>query len=163
MGPRIATRWRRCFGVFGRQWLLALLAERPAGSPDHYQAQLLVEASRFYSQLTKWDDRFGGLTPHRIPHLVYAPFPFDAEVRLYPGGPSSTSPTRSIKSSRQSIAMPRSLMSALLEAQGICDGQHVAIGGRCGFGHGELFALPVPVVAKTRSRSCTAARARRPP
>src|SRR5437588_3473394 len=32
----------------------------PAASPDHYQGQLLVEAARFYSQVTKGDDRFEG-------------------------------------------------------------------------------------------------------
>src|SRR5215212_9941097 len=40
-----------------------------------------VGAARFYAQLTKWDDRFGGTPPYRVPHLVYAPFPFDAEAR----------------------------------------------------------------------------------
>src|SRR5256885_5738496 len=45
----------------------------PAASPDHFQAQLLIEAARFCSQLTKWDERFAGLPPYRVPHLVYVP------------------------------------------------------------------------------------------
>ena len=53
----------------------------PAASPDHHQAHLLIEAARFYAQLTKWDDRFAGTPPYRVPHLVYAPYPFEAEGR----------------------------------------------------------------------------------
>ena len=34
-----------------------------------------------YPQLTKWDDRFGGTAPYRVPQLVYATVPFDAEIR----------------------------------------------------------------------------------
>src|SRR5438874_756467 len=53
----------------------------PAASPDHFQSSLIIEAARFYSQLTRWDDRFAGTPPYRVPHLVYAPYPFEAEGR----------------------------------------------------------------------------------
>ena len=52
----------------------------PSASPDHYQGQLLTEASRFYSQLTKWDERFDGTEPFRVDHLVYRPVRIAAEV-----------------------------------------------------------------------------------
>ena len=52
----------------------------PAASPDHLQGGLIGEAARFYSQLTKWNDRFAGTEPYRVPHLVYVPFPFDGAV-----------------------------------------------------------------------------------
>src|SRR5437868_5524051 len=61
--------------------VIGALGRTPAASPDHHQAGLIIEASRFYSQLTKWDDRFGGTAPYRVPHLVYAPYPFEAEPR----------------------------------------------------------------------------------
>src|SRR5215470_35824 len=61
--------------------VIASAGRTPAASPDHHQAHLLAEAARFYSQLTKWDDRFGGTAPYRVPHLVYAPFPHEADVR----------------------------------------------------------------------------------
>src|SRR3954451_24268445 len=70
-----------------RRWqptvVIATAGRTPAASPDHHQAHLLAEAARFYSQLTKWDDRFGNTPPSRVPHLVYAPFPVDAEVRHF--------------------------------------------------------------------------------
>jgi bacillithiol biosynthesis deacetylase BshB1 len=43
----------------------------PMASPDHYQAMLITEAAVFYSRLTKWDDHFEGLPPHRISSLVH--------------------------------------------------------------------------------------------
>ena len=64
--------------------LVGMAGRTPAASPDHYQAQLITEASRFYSQLTKWNDRFDGTEPFRIDHLVYRPVPFAAEITHYP-------------------------------------------------------------------------------
>ena len=64
----IATELRR----YRPQVVIGVVGRTPSASPDHFQGQLLIEAARFYSQLTKWDDRFGGLPPYRVPHLVYA-------------------------------------------------------------------------------------------
>ncbi len=60
--------------------LVGMAGRTPGASPDHYQAQLITEASRFYSQLTKWDDRFDGTEPFRIDHLVYRPTRIAADV-----------------------------------------------------------------------------------
>ncbi len=76
---KVATVLRR-----HRPKILVTMAGRtPGASPDHYQAQLIAEAARFYSQLTKWDDRFDGTKPHRIDHLVYRPVPIAAEITHY--------------------------------------------------------------------------------
>ena len=64
--------------------LVGMAGRTPAASPDHYQAQLITEASRFYSQLTKWDDRFDDTEPFRIDHLVFRPVPFAAEITHWP-------------------------------------------------------------------------------
>lgn len=60
--------------------LVGMAGRTPAASPDHYQAQLITEASRFYSQLTKWDERFDGTEPFRVDHLVYRPTRINSEV-----------------------------------------------------------------------------------
>ena len=72
----LATALRR----YRPKILVAMAGRTPSASPDHYQAQLLAEASRFYSQLTKWDDRFDGTEPFRVDHFVYRPVRFAAEV-----------------------------------------------------------------------------------
>lgn len=64
--------------------LVGMAGRTPAASPDHYQAQLITEAARFYSQLTKWDDRFGDTVPHRVDHLVYRPAAGSAEIAHWP-------------------------------------------------------------------------------
>src|SRR3954462_564415 len=73
----LATAFRR----LQPRVVITTAGRTPAASPDHHQGHLLVEASRFYSQLTKWDDRFEGTRPYRVPFLAYCLFPFDAEVR----------------------------------------------------------------------------------
>ena len=60
--------------------LVGMAGRTPGASPDHYQAQLITEAARFYAQLTKWDDRFDGTEPFRIDHLVYRPVRIAAEI-----------------------------------------------------------------------------------
>jgi bacillithiol biosynthesis deacetylase BshB1 len=120
----------------------------PAASPDHYQAQLLVEAARFYSQLTKWDDRFGGAPPYRVPHLVYAPFPFDAEVRHYPGS-FVVDVTDVFEQKLEAVRCYASQFDGERweRVRHFVTGHNVAAGGRCGFAYGEPFHLPAPVGA----------------
>jgi len=60
--------------------LVGMAGRTPAASPDHYQAQLITEAARFYSQLTKWNERFDGTEPFRVDHLVYRPVRIAAEI-----------------------------------------------------------------------------------
>lgn len=126
--------------------LITTAGRTPAASPDHHQAHLLAEASRFYSQLTKWDDRFEGTDPYRVPHLVYAPFPFDAEQRSW----HSTFIIDITDTFEQKLAAVRCYGSQFDEARfekvrHFVGGANAYAGARCGFAYGELFALPHPV------------------
>jgi bacillithiol biosynthesis deacetylase BshB1 len=128
--------------------VLSVAGRTPAASPDHHQAHLLIEAARFWSQLTKWDDRFGGTAPHRVPHLVYAPFPFDAEVRHW----HSTFIIDISDTFEQKMAAVRCYASQFDEARfakvsHFITGHAISTGSRCGFAYGELFALPHSVGA----------------
>ncbi len=42
-------------------------------SPDHYQAGLITEAAVFYARLTKWQEQFDELEPHRVSGYVTYP------------------------------------------------------------------------------------------
>jgi bacillithiol biosynthesis deacetylase BshB1 len=128
--------------------LIGVAGRTPAASPDHYQSHLLIEAARFYSQLTKWDDRFEHTPPYRVPHLVYAPFPFDAEVRHW----HSTFVIDISDTFEQKMRAVQCYASQFdaerferLE-HGV-RGNNIATGSRCGFAYGELFALPMPIGA----------------
>jgi bacillithiol biosynthesis deacetylase BshB1 len=138
----IATELRR----YRPQVVIAAAGRTPAASPDHYQGQLLIEASRFYSQLTKWDDRFGGLSPYRVPHLVYVPFPFDAEQRHWPGS-FIVDISDTFEQKMAAIRCYESQFDAerFERLKHYITGQAASVGGRCGFRYGEFFALPVPV------------------
>ena len=46
-------------------------SKTPLASPDHYQAELIVEAAIFYARLTKWEVHFDGLPPCSQPALLY--------------------------------------------------------------------------------------------
>jgi bacillithiol biosynthesis deacetylase BshB1 len=140
----VATQFRRL-----RPGIVLVPAGRtPAASPDHYQAQLLVEGSRFYSQLTKWDERFEGTQPYRVPHLVYAYMPFDAEERHWFGS-FTIDITETFEQKIKAIHCYQSQFDEgrFDRVRHFVTGYNVATGGRCGFAYGEFFALPAPIGA----------------
>lgn len=126
--------------------VITMAGRTPAASPDHHQGHLLVEAARFYSQLTKWDDRFAGTPPFRVPHLVYGCVPFDAEQRQW----HSTFVVDISDTFDQKLAAIRAYESQF-DAGRFEKVEHFIRsycglqGARCGFLYGELFALPHPV------------------
>jgi LmbE family N-acetylglucosaminyl deacetylase len=128
--------------------LIGMAGRTPAASPDHYQGQLLVEAARFWSQLTKWDDRFGGTAPYRIPHLVYALFPFDADIKHY----HATFIIDISDTFEQKMAAVKAYQSQFDDVRfervrHAISGHNASTGSRCGFAYGEMFALPGPAGA----------------
>ena len=141
---RLAAELRR----YRPSVLITIAGRTPAASPDHHQSHLLAEAGRFYSQLTKWDDRFDGTEPYRVPHLVYAPLPFDAEQRHWHG----TFVIDVTETFEQKLAAIRCYESQFdsgrfEKVRHYIGGLGATHGGRCGFDYGELFALPQPVAA----------------
>lgn len=120
----------------------------PAASPDHHQAHLLIEAARFYSQLTKWNDRFAGTEPYRVPHLVYAPFPFDAEQRSWHGS-FVIDISDTFEQKLQAVRCYQSQFDEerFAKIRHLMSGYNIYTGGRCGFVYGEQFLLPHPVGA----------------
>jgi bacillithiol biosynthesis deacetylase BshB1 len=139
---KLATAFRKY-----RPGIVIVAAGRtPAASPDHYQGHLIGEAARFYSQLTKWDERFDGTAPYRVPHLVYIPYPFDAEARHW----HSTFVVDISDTFEQKLAAIQVYKSQFDDERfarikhlvGSTNGYH---GMRCGYRYGELFALPHPV------------------
>lgn len=142
---KLATEFRRY-----RPSLIIVAAGRtPAASPDHYQGHLIGEAARFYSQLTKWDERFDNTTPYRVPHLVYVPYPFDAEGHNWHStfvidiGDTMDQKLAAIEAYRSQFDETR--FARVRHMVSSANGYH---GARCGFTYGELFALPHPVGAQ---------------
>ncbi len=127
--------------------LVGMAGRTPSASPDHYQAQLITEAARFYSQLTKWDDRFDGTAPHRMDHLVYRPVGIGAEVHHY----HSRFVVDISDTIEQKIAAVECYKSQFDENR--FDGlRHWltcnagAEGGAAGVRYGETYALPRPLL-----------------
>jgi N-acetylglucosamine malate deacetylase 1 len=141
---RLGTELRR----FRPSVLITVASRTPAASPDHHQGHMLSEAGRFYSQLSKWNDRFADTAPHRVPHIVYAPTPFDAEQRLW----HSTfviDVTDTFEQKLEAIRCYESQFDGprLEMVKHFVSGHAAAEGARCGYKYGELFALPHPVGA----------------
>jgi len=138
----VATVFRR----YKPRIVVAMAGRTPAASPDHYQAQLLVEAARFYSQLTKWDERFDHTPPHRIDWLWYRPTPNAAETTHWPStfvvDTSSVEETKLTAIAAYRSQFPPQRLQRLLHRVRAWD---AADGSRCGCEYGELFALPHPL------------------
>ena len=129
--------------------LVGVAGRTPAASPDHYQGQLITEGARFYSQLTKWDDRFDNTAPHRVDHLVYRPVPLSAE-RLHFHGQFVVDVTSTIDRKLAAVAC----YGSQFDAQRIERLKHYVLsmagaeGFPCGYRYGERYALPRPVGVK---------------
>ncbi len=139
---RLATELRR----YKPDIIITMSGRTPAASPDHYQGQLIAEASRFYAQLTKWDERFDQQSPYRVKHLVYAPVPFDAEQRSY-HATFVNNISDTIEQKLEAIAAYKSQFdeARLDRVLHTFRCQAGTIGARTGFRYGELFALPQPI------------------
>ncbi|MCA9242147.1 MAG: PIG-L family deacetylase [Planctomycetales bacterium] len=66
---KVLRRWRP-------RLVLGISDRTPLASPDHWQARQITDAGVFYSRLTKWDEHFDGLPPHRISAQLYYPLSF---------------------------------------------------------------------------------------
>ncbi len=126
--------------------LVGLAGRTVAASPDHYQAQLLVEAARFYSQLTKWDERFAGTQPHRVDHLLYRPIPRAAEPHNFPAQ-VVVDVTETIELKLKAVARYESQF----KAERLANLRHYILsvagseGSACGYTYGEVYAIPRPL------------------
>lgn len=141
----LATQLRR----YRPKIMVTMAGRTPSASPDHYQSQLIAEASRFYSQLTKWDERFDGTPPHRMDHLVYRPVSLAAESMHF-HGQFIVDVSRTIEKKIAAVKCYRSqfdgerferLKHYILSLAG-------TEGAQCGYRYGELYALPRPVGVK---------------
>ncbi|MHC4441651.1 MAG: PIG-L family deacetylase [Planctomycetota bacterium] len=126
--------------------LVGLAGKTPQASPDHYQSQLITEAARFYSQLTKWDDRFDNTPPHRIDHLVYRPIPWAIDTPQFPATfvvDITDTMEKKIEALRcYESQFPGQRIDRLINhLQSIAGAE----GGRCGYRYGEFYALPRPI------------------
>jgi len=79
-GPEARYKLATALRKYRPKILVAMTGRTPSASPDHYQGQLIAEAARFYSQFTKWNDRFDNTEPFRVDHLVYKPSRISAEI-----------------------------------------------------------------------------------
>lgn len=52
---------------------MVMFGKTVMASPDHYQAQNIVEAAVFYSRLTKWESYMGNLPVHKLNNVLYFP------------------------------------------------------------------------------------------
>ncbi|MFQ5411731.1 MAG: PIG-L family deacetylase [Phycisphaerae bacterium] len=126
--------------------LVGIAGRTVAASPDHYQAQLITEATRFYSQLTKWDERFDGTVPHRVDHLIYRPIARSAEAQHFPVQ-MVMDISETIEQKVAAVACYKTQFPAerfrrmehYLRSLAGCEG------GMCGYDYGELYVAPRPI------------------
>ena len=66
----------RIFRRYRPKIVMGIADKTPMASPDHWQAMQITDAAIFYSRLTKWDEEFEHLPPHRIAKQIWYPLAF---------------------------------------------------------------------------------------
>jgi LmbE family N-acetylglucosaminyl deacetylase len=142
-GPPARYAVATAFRHYRPKIVVGMAGRTPGASPDHYQAQLILEAARFYSQFTKWDDRFDHTGPHRVDWLWYRPVHIAAEIPHWRGtfvvDISDVYEQKLAAISAYKSQFDEQRLARLLHRVRAFD---AADGARCGFEYGELFALP---------------------
>ncbi len=137
----VATVFRR----YKPRIVVTMAGRTPGASPDHYQGELIVENARFYSQLTKWDDRFDNTPPHRIDWMWYRPVAIASEpgrwASTFVVDTSAVHEKKVAAISQYASQFDEQRLAAVLHRVNAID---AAEGGRCGFMYGEVFGLPHP-------------------
>lgn len=145
-GPAARYAVSTMFRKFRPRIVVGMAGRTPGASPDHYQGQLILEASRFYSQLTKWDDRFDNTPPHRVDWLWYRPVHIAAEIHHWHAtfvvDVSDVHDRKIAAISCYKSQFDETRLARLVHRLRAAD---AAEGGRCGFEYGEMFALPHPM------------------
>lgn len=131
---------------FKARILVSFAGRTVAASPDHWQGQLISEAARFYSQLTKWDDRFAGTAPHRVDHLIYRPIARTPENMSWPAS-FVVDIKETLEQKLTAIAcyqtqFPGERFAGLRHWVSSIAGYE---GGLTGYDWGEFYALPRPL------------------
>jgi len=145
-GPEARYALATVFRRYRPRIVVTMAGKTVSASPDHYQGQLIAEAARFHSQLTKWDERFSGTKPFRIDHLVYRPVSSAAEIAHWPTT-FVVDVTETIDQKIQAVACyPSQFDDERFERIE----HHIRAsagvdGGRIGVRYGELYALPRPL------------------
>jgi bacillithiol biosynthesis deacetylase BshB1 len=148
-GPEARFKLATALRKYRPRILVGMAGRTPSASPDHYQAQLITEAARFYSQLTKWNDRFEGTEPFRVDHLVYRPSRIGAEIPHW----HTTFVVDVTDTIEQKIEAIRCYRSQFDERR-FADLEHYVRSGAgvdgsaIGVRYGELYALPRPLGVK---------------
>ena len=84
-GPDARMKLAKQFRRYRPRLVLGLGDRTPMASPDHYQAMLITEAAVFYSKLTKWDEQFDRIPPHRVAAYMHYFLDFRALSPSQPG------------------------------------------------------------------------------
>lgn len=119
--------------------VIGLAGRTPMASPDHWQAAQITDAAVFYSRLTKWDDQFAGLPPHRIERQLYFHLSFEPAGETF-GWPLVQDISDTLAVKMESIRcyatqFPPGKAHVLTRIEAMA----VTVGHAAGFGAGERF------------------------
>ena len=147
---------RRLFDNFENRMALAIELRRyrpklvlgfgektPMASPDHWQAMQITDAAIFYSRLTKWDDQFEHLPPHRIDAQLYYTLAFYSVAPLAGAGHLISDVTGTLEKKLAAVRCYASQFPG--EKQGVfqrLDAWARHLGEIAGFDAGELLITP---------------------
>lgn len=125
------------------QLVIGFGEKTPLASPDHWQAMQITDAAVFYARLTKWDDQFEGLPPHRIDAQLYYTLAFYSAQPMDGAGSIVADVTDTLATKLEAIRCYATQFPP--EKQGVLsrvESWARMLGQTAGYEAGELFVSP---------------------
>lgn len=126
------------------QLVIGFGEKSPMASPDHWQAMQITDAAVFYSRLSKWDDQFDGLPPHRIDRHLYFRLPFEPDTLSAISHHITVDITEQLETKTQAIACHASQFDHKPGIMERVRAAAIVTGSAAGVRYGESFAAAAP-------------------
>ena len=140
----LATIFRR----YRPQLVIGFGDKTPMASADHWQAMQITDGAIFYSRLSKWDEKFEGLPPHKIGRHLYFRLALEPDAIPHLSHHITVDISNTFEKKIKSIECYQTQFEHKTGILERIKASAIVTGSAAGVGYGESFAAAKPFAVK---------------